>query len=642
MEEVRDATQETDNNQIKSETEAVSYIEDEADNVINGFENDSLGRKEYAINMREIIDNYEENYAGGKRGTDNIGFVIGITATCGSGKTVFLKMFKEYLKNEGYIVMYYDAWENDFGKDAFSPFFKIILETNEVKDVTNDYTFNLWEVLHAIIRYITMLNPYGIDHGIDWERWEELIDDKLLQSKRKKQNKRKKKNSSDDTTIEGERLITRYAAEHKLQEDAIESLRLLLTRVYEDQLNKQGSNEQDKHGTEEKPHKIVICIDELDRCRPDFAVQTLEIIKHFFNIENVVFVLAFDFVQLSSTIRKFYGDTFNASGYLSRFFDKLSILPEGKINELVKTLLEKNELTLEHLGIIDTRTTEYLKDLPNAVLNLDRGMQRDEWDRSEKEQCEKRHRIKEEQWCATVGRVCGIFSLPPRDIKLVMSAFKKLTQTTLRRYKDINALILYFYFVSMKYRFPGMFINALEGVRSSSETKGENGADELNAFIRRNPIPFWYERITEVEESYRSLIISKYSIGDLKKGWIIYHDGNMLNHEQIDEICNMTCDNDGGKTDRKRSLMYRSRRKNTMRSIDDVESISFVLYDKDIEKITGFNREVSNKINNLRIFDYLHRMIEAYDYNTSVELLDQYRKTVMEEGMDEQFNRPTR
>lgn len=67
--------------------------------------------------------------------------------------------------------------------------------------------------------------------------------------------------------------------------------------------------------------KLWIFIDELDRCRPDFAVKTMEIIKHFFDITNVVFVFSVDLEQLSKTIQKVYGIGIDTDAYLRKFFD---------------------------------------------------------------------------------------------------------------------------------------------------------------------------------------------------------------------------------------------------------------------------------------------------------------------------------
>ena len=67
--------------------------------------------------------------------------------------------------------------------------------------------------------------------------------------------------------------------------------------------------------------KIIIMIDELDRCKPIFAIKLLETIKHLFNVKNMSFIFALDMTQLSYSIKKIYGTEIDASGYICRFFD---------------------------------------------------------------------------------------------------------------------------------------------------------------------------------------------------------------------------------------------------------------------------------------------------------------------------------
>lgn len=73
---------------------------------------------------------------------------------------------------------------------------------------------------------------------------------------------------------------------------------------------------------------LVIVIDELDRCRPTYAVRVLECIKHFFAVPGVMFVFAVDSTQLSHAVRSQYGQSMDAVGYLRRFFDLELSLPE--------------------------------------------------------------------------------------------------------------------------------------------------------------------------------------------------------------------------------------------------------------------------------------------------------------------------
>ena len=70
----------------------------------------------------------------------------------------------------------------------------------------------------------------------------------------------------------------------------------------------------------ERGERMVVFVDELDRCSPSFAIQLLERVKHFFEIKGVIFVFSVNVKELQHTIKKFYGEQFDATKYLSRFF----------------------------------------------------------------------------------------------------------------------------------------------------------------------------------------------------------------------------------------------------------------------------------------------------------------------------------
>lgn len=78
----------------------------------------------------------------------------------------------------------------------------------------------------------------------------------------------------------------------------------------------------------EKAEKLVVFIDELDRCKPSFAIEMLERIKHYFDDERIVFVVSLNKEQLIHTISHYYGSEFDATRYLNRFFDVSINLPE--------------------------------------------------------------------------------------------------------------------------------------------------------------------------------------------------------------------------------------------------------------------------------------------------------------------------
>lgn len=78
----------------------------------------------------------------------------------------------------------------------------------------------------------------------------------------------------------------------------------------------------------ENVEKLVIFIDELDRCRPSFAIEMLERIKHYFDDDRIIFIASVNREQLIHSISKYYGTNFDSTGYLDKFFDWNIYLPE--------------------------------------------------------------------------------------------------------------------------------------------------------------------------------------------------------------------------------------------------------------------------------------------------------------------------
>ena len=115
----------------------------------------------------------------------------------------------------------------------------------------------------------------------------------------------------------------------------------------------------------EKP--IILFIDELDRCRPDYAVDMLEVIKHVFDVENVKVVLVTNTKQLRAAINHRYGMAVDAQKYLDKFLkysfalpDKI-VAPFGMIQALVsveyfKQLIRKSRMASQLQALIDERS----------------------------------------------------------------------------------------------------------------------------------------------------------------------------------------------------------------------------------------------------------------------------------------------
>lgn len=109
----------------------------------------------------------------------------------------------------------------------------------------------------------------------------------------------------------------------------------------------------------EKSNRLVIFIDELDRSNPIFTVKLFEKIKYFFNDDRFIFVFSTNLNQLQYTIEKYYGDKFNGSYYLQKFFDYQLELPEIDLNKYIDYSI--NLISVNSDKYMDTAILEILK-----------------------------------------------------------------------------------------------------------------------------------------------------------------------------------------------------------------------------------------------------------------------------------------
>lgn len=114
---------------------------------------------------------------------------------------------------------------------------------------------------------------------------------------------------------------------------------------------------------------IILLIDELDRCRPDFAVMMLETIKHVFDVKNVQIVLITNAEQLKATIKHSYGSETNSQDYLYKFF-KYQIKLPTTIKDIEGRSIENNvtyfRATVQASKVIpqNFKDNEYIYEIP--------------------------------------------------------------------------------------------------------------------------------------------------------------------------------------------------------------------------------------------------------------------------------------
>ncbi len=271
-----------------------------------GDKDDKLNRKESAI----LITDYLLSQTDSK--------VIAINSAWGTGKTWFVHMWKNELRknpeyHEKVIPIYYNAWENDDYGDAFIPLLAAINEY--LPDEGNKKETYLDVAKELFVSMISgPLKKMTFDM-VDGKEIKEIYD------------KYKESLGSDF-----ELAISDFQKQKELKENFSNALKEFTLVDKEEQETK-----------EEKIKKIFIFIDELDRCRPTFAIETLERIKHYFGIENVHFILMQDSEQLSHSVKVLYGSDCDSSGYLRRFIDIEFKIPEIEVIEYIELIYSRGK-----------------------------------------------------------------------------------------------------------------------------------------------------------------------------------------------------------------------------------------------------------------------------------------------------------
>lgn len=264
--------------------------------LLETLEKNIIGRNTEIIKFIRLLDSIKSNFS------------IAIDNDWGTGKTFFVKQVKmildaynehsydyelsnlERIKNvidikniDLHLAVYYNAWENDNQK---SPLLSLIYEIIKVAKIdTNktDISINKEKIikdgLSAIVKHFS---------GIDIKELLKCVE------------------------TEAKDIFKEIKGQKSTKEQVDNILNNLLL----------------EHG-----ERLVIFIDELDRCRPTFAVELLEQIKHYFDNDKITFVFSTNIKQLQYTIKKYYGEAFEAKRYLDKFFDLTVSLNEVNVIE---------------------------------------------------------------------------------------------------------------------------------------------------------------------------------------------------------------------------------------------------------------------------------------------------------------------
>lgn len=263
------------------------------ENIKYVLENNFINRNKYIASFLKLINGIEENK------------IIALDGEWGSGKTWFVKSIEYLINSEinnelkivnneimeniksNYMTFYYNAWENDNSESAMlSLIYKLIndsclqKEENEVGVIPR--------LLNTVIKFVTN-GSIDIKEDLFGEQW-------------------------------NNKQITDCI---KTSEEIKETFKQIIDSLLIENKN-----------------RILIIIDEIDRCKPIFAIDLLENIKHFYDDDRIVFLVTTNNRELKNSVCKVYGEKYNGSLYLDRFFDINLELPNNYIEDYIKSIDE--------------------------------------------------------------------------------------------------------------------------------------------------------------------------------------------------------------------------------------------------------------------------------------------------------------
>ncbi|ASG30909.1 hypothetical protein CBG60_06560 [Fusobacterium animalis] len=242
--------------------------------------------------VRVVNKSFEEQKEFKDWGNEDIRPVqrIFINAPWGMGKTLFADAIKEYLSEnyEEINTLYVNSWKMDFYDE---PMKALIAEMSEDSIITVESTEKAKKFLK---------NCGKIFFG------------KILKNF----------------------LLKRFNLNDKDIEEMKSFFNGLDTSELEDYKNYKKLLEEFKDTLSKEERPKIIIIDELDRCRPDYAIQLLEIIKHIFDVKNIIFLFLINRKQLESIVSTIYMNSNLSIKYFEKFYDIELNLPEANYKEL--------------------------------------------------------------------------------------------------------------------------------------------------------------------------------------------------------------------------------------------------------------------------------------------------------------------
>ncbi|RWM29778.1 P-loop NTPase fold protein [Mesorhizobium sp.] len=306
------------------------------------WEDDKIGRKNDA---RFVIDFLVQSVGLRKRQGKVASYVLNIDGEWGSGKSFFLSRLARQLRTEGYLVAEINAWRDDHSDDplvAIMSEIDKVLKPHTAKRAVVKRAWNAVKSNGAQIagRALVALGKSAV------RRYANTTVEELLHGDERGAGASGGK-SEPEPGILDDAIAAAGKEIESLTDKTADTLIAEFTKASQS-IQSFRTNMGDLTSTLPEvgiKTPLFVMIDELDRCRPSYAVSVLERVKHLFEANGVVFIFSTDTNQLQHTIRGAYGGDFDGRGYLSRFFDRRYTFAEPKLGEFVTSKLDLIDLT---------------------------------------------------------------------------------------------------------------------------------------------------------------------------------------------------------------------------------------------------------------------------------------------------------
>ena len=241
------------------------------------------------------------------------GRVISIEAGFGQGKSFFAQRWAKYLRAEGDTVIEIDAWRSEQSGDPLLNFVGALVQTAPASEPGRGEQARKAAmrvlagtgkiVINAVARGAAdeIAGMFQSDEG-GTDPGSEISGDII-------------RDAGDALAKRANTIIAEHMALNAVRQELPNRIADLRTAI-----------------TGAKDGRIIVIVDELDRCHPDYAIALLEAMKHVFDQPGFVFCLMVNSRYLEALAERRFGTENSGESYLEKFVDIRLNLPDGGNN----------------------------------------------------------------------------------------------------------------------------------------------------------------------------------------------------------------------------------------------------------------------------------------------------------------------